>query len=408
MQRASLIPAAILSLTFGAMMPSRFQGQEIGFIEKFALADDRTKALQDLIPGSHDYFYYHILHYQNTGRIAESQALLEQWSALENVPPTFQKLLARQKILGYTTNPSDVLEYLRLEMGLTLGHAPPQADQAKDLPTVLDPALHDLQRWIDHALAHDPQLGSLSSDGLLELIGRDLPIDKIRLVLHRTQRVDLAKLTAWIEKELRSADTQGWGAIPIHAQLTLSQRQELARAIPQLLENDGFVRQYLVRLLPQEHVAINDLQERRAHLQRLEDFTSTLPASQNSLKGLVLFQRLALDASEEKFDRPRFERYLALPRHQPYCNVDFLKANQNVPHVDLNAQYGGETRLPPIADDTDLIRRHLEHFLQADDNIDRFATWLDRGFLENVLIETKILYGIGNSSLWYSKLDASR
>ena len=40
--------------------------QEIGFIEKFALTEDRTEALKLLIPGSQEYYYYHCLHYQNT------------------------------------------------------------------------------------------------------------------------------------------------------------------------------------------------------------------------------------------------------------------------------------------------------------------------------------------------------
>ncbi len=50
--------------------------QEIGPIEKFALSDDRTKFLKELIPGSEEHFYYHVLHYQNEGRLAEGEAML--------------------------------------------------------------------------------------------------------------------------------------------------------------------------------------------------------------------------------------------------------------------------------------------------------------------------------------------
>lgn len=418
MKRTSISFVLVISILTHATAPTTALSQSpanrgnspatnVGYIEQFALADDREKALKDLIPGSHDYFYYHVLHYQNTGRIAEAQAMLERWSSLADVPAVYQNLLARQKILSYASNPQEALEYLRLEMGLTLGHAPPQADQAKDLPTILDPSIHDPKRLLDAALVHDPSLSTVSEVGLLELLSRELPIDKLRIALQKLQRIDVPKLTALISKELRAADSPGWGSFPIHSQLTLEQRQQLARDIPQLLENDVFVRQYLLRLLPNDDVAPQNLKERRAHLQRLEDFTSTLPPSQNSLKGLVLYQRLMLDLTEEKFDRPRFERYLALPRNQFYCNPEFVRANRNVPMIDFGAQYDTETRLPPIINDAELIRRYLEHFLQADDKIDRFAKWLDRGFLDRVLIETKILYGLGNSAEWYKKLNAA-
>jgi hypothetical protein len=37
---------------------------EIGFIEKFALAADRSSVLSQLIPGSEEYYFFHALHFQ--------------------------------------------------------------------------------------------------------------------------------------------------------------------------------------------------------------------------------------------------------------------------------------------------------------------------------------------------------
>ena len=45
----------------------------IGFVETFALAEDRAKALEQLIPGTEDYYFYHALHYQNTGQAEKLQ-----------------------------------------------------------------------------------------------------------------------------------------------------------------------------------------------------------------------------------------------------------------------------------------------------------------------------------------------
>ncbi|MFN9852824.1 MAG: hypothetical protein ACK57P_13490, partial [Planctomycetota bacterium] len=376
MNRTAITLVLVISLLFAAIAPATALSQppanrgnspatNVGYVEKFALADDREKALADLIPGSHDYFFYHILHYQNTGRIAEAQASLAQWSSIADVPPTYQKLLTRQKILGYASNPQETLEYLRLEMGLALGHAPPQADQAKDLPTALDPSIHDPDRLLEIALATDPSLSSVSDVGLLSLLKRDLPADKLRTILPRLKRIDVPNLVPLIVRDLKAANAPGWGAYPIHALLTHQQRQQLAREIPQMLENDSFVRQYLLRLLPSDDAASHNIAERRAHLQRLEDFTSTLPPSQNSLKGLVLHQRLQFDLSDEKFDRPRFERYLALPRNQFYCNPEFVRANSNSQMIDFGSQFVAENRLPPIMEDAPLIRRYLEQFLQS-------------------------------------------
>ena len=39
---------------------------EVGFIERFALAADREKALAELVPGTEDYYFFYSLHYQNS------------------------------------------------------------------------------------------------------------------------------------------------------------------------------------------------------------------------------------------------------------------------------------------------------------------------------------------------------
>src|SRR6218665_3957386 len=44
---------------------------EIGFIEKFALAQDREAVLSQLLPGSEDFYFFHALHYQNTKQAAK-------------------------------------------------------------------------------------------------------------------------------------------------------------------------------------------------------------------------------------------------------------------------------------------------------------------------------------------------
>lgn len=390
-------------LVLGAQT-ARSQEHRIGFLEKFALAEDRAKVLQELIPGSDDYYYYHCLHHQVTGKLAEAESLLQEWAMKTPPGERWQQLHTRQRILSYGVEPQRTLEYLRNELAVTLDHAPPQADRAKDLATRLDPAILDFDRQLQAALVRDPGLGSIGEAGLIRLMQKNLPIETIRSLLRHTTRVDLPELIPLIEKELQSERSAGWGGIPIHQQLTLEQRIQLAKDMPQLLQHDGFVRQYLLRLLPGDDEASDRPQVRLQHLERLEAFASSLPPSMNSLKALVLYHRLALDFSENRMDRARFERYIKLPRNASYYNAKYLESSTGGSVVDLNATYLAETLLTPIADDSSLVRKYLETFLQKEDSVDAFAAWLERSFLERVWIESKILYGIGQASSWYARL----
>ncbi len=67
-----------------------------------------------------------------------------------------------------------------------------------------------------------------------------------------------------------------------------------------------------------------------------------------------------------------------------------------------------QVSLPAIGDDAILVQRYLEHFLKSADKVDDFAKYLDRNYLESVLAETKILYGVGNASSWYAKLSPEK
>ena len=61
---------------FIALLMTATHAQEIGFIERFALAKDRADVLEELIPGTEDYYYFHALHYQNVGEKAKFDGIL--------------------------------------------------------------------------------------------------------------------------------------------------------------------------------------------------------------------------------------------------------------------------------------------------------------------------------------------
>ena len=96
--------------------------QDVGFIEDFALASDREKALQLLIPGTEDYYYYHALHFQNERKLKELNRILGEWKNRFRNSGKRKQVENREALFLYSDDPEVTLAYLRREMSLTLNH----------------------------------------------------------------------------------------------------------------------------------------------------------------------------------------------------------------------------------------------------------------------------------------------
>src|ERR1035437_9622527 len=86
---AVLSVAVFLSvLGFSASAPwGQARAGDVGFVEDFSLAKDRTVPLKTLIPGTEDYYYYHCLNFQATGQLDEVDKMLTLWIARYNRTP---------------------------------------------------------------------------------------------------------------------------------------------------------------------------------------------------------------------------------------------------------------------------------------------------------------------------------
>ncbi|MCP4817060.1 MAG: hypothetical protein GY888_31485, partial [Planctomycetaceae bacterium] len=84
MQRIQLRSLSLLGIIATVILPSlpvqfvaaqsngrKSTANEIDFIEQFSLAANRQVALDQLIPGTEDYYYYHCLHLQNLEKYDE-------------------------------------------------------------------------------------------------------------------------------------------------------------------------------------------------------------------------------------------------------------------------------------------------------------------------------------------------
>ncbi len=100
--KALLLWGALVVLVGGV------QAEEIGYIEDFALAQDRTEALKQLIPGTEDFYYYHCLHYQNIEQYDRVEQLLQAWIQRYNYTPRVREIQYRQALLTYLAAPEGI------------------------------------------------------------------------------------------------------------------------------------------------------------------------------------------------------------------------------------------------------------------------------------------------------------
>jgi hypothetical protein len=378
---------------------------EIGFIEEFALAMNRDTELAKLIPGTEEFFFYSCLHYQTTGKLAESNSILDAWISKFGLTEDARRMQMRQMLLSYTpTSPEATLEYLKQNLGLNIYHDRPNPNEAAQLPTKLDPALIDWATRFHEAVTTNNRLEQIEDI----VLGEALPIIQFnpdhRAWIARLNRPDLPGIVETIATELKLPDAQGFGWAPVHQLLSKDQLDQLLKLVPKLIESDSFVQTRLRRIRPIDDIAQADNKARQMHLEELHNFVSKLPDSQASLKAHVLFQRLLFDSSLGTYDRERFLEYLKIPRQSSTINQDFLKLSRNQAVASLTTDYSSSTSLAPINDDSLLIQEYLEHFFQSHANVDRFALYIDRDYLQRIFASTKILYGLGDPKVFYSQL----
>ena len=209
--------------------------------------------------------------------------------------------------------------------------------------------------------------------------------------------------------DLNYRSSKGFGSLPIHGQLLLTQLEETLRLKPNLLNVTKFVNVYLGKLLPNPDVDWrHDVVARESYLDRLESFVSRLNPSHNSLKAHVLYHRLVHDRGRGVHDRDRFMAYIKLPRNVRYINPRFIRNRDRGSFANLQAHNRGVTLFPAVRDDEPLVRSYLEHFFLTENSYSTYGTYILDDYLKHVFAETKILAGLGDMERWYSMLPPAK
>jgi hypothetical protein len=403
---AWLPPCSVAALAAALLLTPASRAAEVGFVEDFALAKDRTAALKQLIPGTEDYYYYHALHLLNTGQLDKLDAVTRPWVERHGHTPRVTEVQVRHHLLAYDRHPRASLDFLAAHLGLRFDHQKEVVGAAPDLPTALDPRQISRDALKAMSFARWTHLANFEDSALDWLAAENLTWERRRNVLQRLRRPDVPSLPRLIADDLKAEHAQPFGSLPVHAMLTVPQLEELQRLRPELINDGAFVRTWAGKLVPGADADWpRDKAVARAYLTRLQAFADRLPPVHNPLKAHALFHRLALDRTEGVYDRGRFLAYLRLPRFQPYMAPAWNdRADSHRFPAHLNADYSASTRLPAVNADQELVRDYLKHFLKDAADTAEFDPYVEATWLTHLFAEVRVESGQGDPEAWASKL----
>ena len=388
----------LLALTMLPTMSTSGMAQEIPFWEEFALSKDRAKTLEQLVPGSEDYFYFHCLHHQNQHQLDQVDSLLKRWVKRHGVTGLVQQIQHRQELLVYSDDPKRTLKYLTQELGLHFNHQRALPRGEKDLPETLDPALIDPAKLVAAQLRNrNDRLRGFEDQGLWWLAEETLDARQRRALLGRMKDPTFPGVAKLIAADMKGRDATKFGAMEIHRQLSKPQLQDLAAQIPDLRSNQKYIDEMMLRLHPSadENLQANP-QVCQAFLDRLWSFAKDLNPAFNSLKASILYRRLEQKMAAGNFDRRMFMTYLAIPRKATYISADLNRGVRSRAFAALNTDYKRVIRFGPVGNDESLVQTYLRHFLESARDVKAFEKYFERDYLKRQFAIAKILAGKGD------------
>ncbi len=384
---------------------SSLQSGEIGWIEEYSLAADRSVPLKQLIPGTEDYYYYHCLYHESLAQWDQVDELLKAWVARYNWTPRAIEIDNRRALLTYDKDPQRTLGLIRNRLNLQFNHEREPLNQKPNLPTKLDPALIAVDRLKGQAFGQFPNTVQGFEDSALDWLTKtELNAEQRRHLLARLQRPDYPGLVKMVNDDLNYQNSGGFGQFEIHRKLLLPQLDECLKLRPDLRNNTNFINAYLLKLQPADDINWRqDSAAHRSYLDRQWAFVSTLAPAHNSLKAHVLYNRLLLDRAQGQLDPRRFLEYIKLPKHVSYIQPKFMEPVERRQFAaNLGQDFSSVTMLPPVGNDEPLVRSYLEAFLLDAKDYTAYTPYIDDQYLKLVFAETKIVNGLGDAEALYS------
>ena len=267
-----LLPLILVSMA----SPTSAQGtrpagaESVGFEELFALEVDRAAALEELIPGTEEHYYYRCLEAQHRAAFDEVAPLLATWIERHGRSSRVVEIENRQALLTFDRDPAATYEWLRKRLGLRFNHQRSAGGTQADLPTRLEPQRVSERAFEQLARRRRNDFQGFSARALERQVGKQLNEQLLMDLLRRLERPDLPNLAALVVRNLEDKRSGGFGSLALHGRLLLEQLEECAALRPALLRDDRFVANYLLRLRPGADTEWErDALAREAYLERL-------------------------------------------------------------------------------------------------------------------------------------------
>ena len=377
------------------------QAEPIGFAETFVLADTPAKreaALATLVPGSEDAFYYRALHLEHLGDWPALRKHLEAWHLTQSHKSKLETCELRLAL--HTIDEHTSLEKVRKASTFGSPHLPPASVTTRDLPGKLDLTSISTEAFLKRALT-TKDLNSLTHDGVRALLESDIQLNSAQRhsILGRYRLTpDIPGLYELIRTDLEDTEYRStFGESPAHKALTLDQLSDLRRAIPDLIDQEGYVHTVVSKLHPPTSLPTCGSpaaqETRKAYLDATLDFVLLLEPTFNSLKAHLLFHRLKFDESAGTRNLDRFLSYLALPRPSQNASQAYIASNRSLPQAELLEDFRDVTDMPSVDSDSALIRTLLIHFLQSERSTERFTKFFTEDYLRPLHAEARLLAG---------------
>lgn len=268
-------------------------------------------------------------------------------------------LEARRMLTDYDRDPKAALAEMIREMDMDFDDTrPDSAAEEKALPTSLDPQLITPDAFRKAAELRQPETSyTLFSQKLLhvEMDGlEEFPEEKIRWFIGNFKLTQHPKYAALLTKGLSLKTPVQLASIGLDP-LSLAQMDELRKAVPAVLSNEGFNAAYLAKLKPATpKILERDPAAHAAFLAKCRDYIITLPPANNDLKAHVLYHHLRLQQAQGNHPKPDLLAYLKLPRR----NHTLIRPMKESKHF-----VNDTNRINPITNPTG-IERNIEILAQ--------------------------------------------
>lgn len=372
------------------------------FRENFADPATRPAAIATLTPGTRDHFFYTALDHQLRGRSKEYANTIAAWKAAaeaEENPVSsegVETLETRRVLTDYDRDPKSALAEMIREMDLEFDDTrPDSAAEEKALPTSLDAKLITADAFRKAAELEKPRTPYelYSQETLYKELDKleTFSEDQIHWFIQSFKLTHHPKYVTLLAKGMSLKHPISVAGTDFNP-LSLTQMNELLKAVPATLASPQFNASYIEKLKPTTPKDLErDLKVHAAFLNTCRDFIAKLPHSRNDMKAHVLYHHLRLQEKLGNYPKQDFIAYLSLPRREHFMILPAKKSEDFLIHSnDLNEV----TQCPTVSNDNALIESYLSHFLALSDTLDKdFVTLIQEKFLARLHARARILAG---------------